>query len=1488
MNNTSEVGSEDGSELALKAKRKAGLARGDLFQDIIGGICMLSVLLGDSKAVKIEKPYDDDDRFDDVILETEEETICIQVKNGPDYRFTETDLNGGSGRLNVEKLVESAKSRRDGDAGSRFIVFTSYNAPQPSHVPLACDGSEFRLFGGLNFETQQLAGRPGTVSENTEIEFIFEVPGVELDEEEEAFQGLKTTKIFDHILAEVRPLFDDRVNPRIADSETLVERAISLAARAREDPGHRLTRDIIADRLEVLPSAQEIPQVFPVDEDCIIPDWIHDLRGSMVDGGERLLIEGEPGSGKSTGIELLHSSLEERDSFRTIRYNLFSPSDRPSEASDRIDPEWFRDQIAAQLRNKFPGAFDSDNTPVWTGTDDLQNHIHSVADWAKEHNQQGIVIIDGLDHALPNPEGMNTREDIEGTIVDEIGKLSIPEPLRLLLVGRELSKKAKQTLSVDNQEPVPTWQRTEIETYFEQNGVTVDSALLDSVYRVSNGLPVILSHLLRTGRSNPGSIEDGLRSAVADAPEVHGELREYYERIWEPVSPHSRDVLSLIAVSPTAMEAGFVYEILDLPWIQNKAELESGALAHTLERSDSDLYHIFHASFREFVIEELSTNEKEEIHESLYKFYFEKSTASPSYQTRLRYHAEHGPGLEHLRGLASQDNILRWWREGAHISEITESLELAFEGAVEAGDYATVFYCTILGATTHSMLSVYVDDRLEYYIALGDGNKALRFLEQTRENSPGSGAVLDAMQSIALSWPEKLDPGWLEEWFENNQGSDQSFDWKPEAYFDTAARILPPDDFWRHASGIVSGESEDQFTYQVFKGVRENPVHLQERPEPPEWLFDDLTKALEACETIGSQLPAKWQHRFLEELSTYNDLSAPALHTVLKCGADEAKVKQSLDLIQFGDVRSINEDYPRFSEAYYVGATLADLGFTPEALLTEVDDLAKEQPRIRQLVAIIGAATTREASTETTNWTDATLTFIRDLLEKRQLGSPEPENFARNQYRTLLRKTTHEFVEVVDEGTDELIDDVVDIADPERYQPYLLSKLAEDMRRVSDAHHPEDQHISMWEERYSDLMRGQPSGEPPSRELMDLAIRAADSNEMGYAEKYFEKAIERGFRYGYHKDILLSDIWEGLLHVVEDDWESHEGTAIQLINWANLLHQITDGDETSHLEYDFLSTLLDENAVDYHSVAHTVRETGTARRLRKWRLRNPDGITKEELEEIIQIREWKLRARPHATQDIRYFADAALIAADQEWDSTVKLALRCMNRGERVGNGVDKEKADEIRELAETFDVRIPEDIVSVEDSDDYGKNESQRPPGLAEKLHKTLAAHEFEDPISTEEFDEFSPSELEDAGKAVIQTRQYNPSVVAPIAEKLVEHGMEDIASSLIVGSIAECRLLTWSWYGHGRFEMVCEVLLDIEGEDALKLVLNAWQSSDLDSRTNQCIFPQLVWIVKHTRGQVAAEELIDQSVHWLRELLKPHENEVQHWGAIESPPSD
>ncbi|MDQ2074979.1 hypothetical protein RBH20_20885 [Haloarcula sp. H-GB4] len=1472
------------SEVAAKSRQKAGASRGDLFQDIIGGICILTVLFGDSESVKIEAAYDDDDRFDDVVLETGSETICIQVKHSPDYRLLQIDLNDRSGRLNVEKMVKSAQARQEGDAGSRFIVLTSYNEPRPSEIQLSDKTETLSLFGDFEFNTRTIQGSAGTVSENSEIEFIFDVPylgqGIGVDTE----YKLSKTKVFQEILQSVQPIFGEKENPRIGSAETLVKRAISLAQRVREDPGDELTRPAIADRLEVSPSAEEIPQNFPVDEDCIIPSWVHNLQGTLVSPGDRRLIEGDPGSGKSTGIELLSDGVTEQENVQTIRYYLHDPTDTPEQKRDRIDPNWFRNQLAAELQRKFPEAFSPDEYPIWTGTEKLQEHIDTVAKWADEHHQQGLIIIDGLDHALPHSEGMNSFDDIKGTVIEEIGNLTFPDPLGLLMVGRELSSDGRDVLKIDDRQVVPYWTKNEVGTYYEQNGIDIESELLSSVYDVSEGLPVILSHLLRTAEEE-GDRKEGLRNAVADAPEVHGKLEEYYEELWDPTTPRSRDVLSLIAVSQTALESEHVHRILDLPWLQNQTRLDSGVLAHTLEETKPDRYRIFHASFREFVEGALSDDERKSIHQSFCDYYLDQFEKAPDYPTRLRYHAQRGPGLQVLQGLATQDNVLEWWRQGVHIDEIIDALELAFDGAVEEADYFSLLDSIMLGTTANEMLSIYADERLEYFLAIRDEERAIKYLNRIRKNAPGSGSVLEAMQSVSQVWEDKLEPEWLMEWIEEQEGEEHSFDWNPEAYFETAARLLDSDDFWIHAREIVTEGAEEHFTYQVFRGIRENLHHLKNRPSPPEWLFDNPEKTLEAAETIGHHLPNQWQTRFIDEVKSYDDLSPVALHTILVCGAPEHRVEAGLENISFGEPRNQNESYPRFTDAYYVGAILADMGRTPEAVRDAITELADEQPRIRELVAVIGAATTRRSIEMTRRWADAALEILTEILDNHELADPEPQNLERSEYQSILQDTIYEFNEVVEYGSEDLLNRVFSLADSEAYDSFLLNNFARDILRARDEVFDNEELPDVWEEEFRNIMTAPPEGEPPTRELMDLALRAAESDHTKLAEKYYRKAVERSFRYGYHKDRFLGDVWDGL-EVIVEDWESHLGTSIQLSNWAVLLHSLTDGDETGHLEYEFLSTLLEEDVIDYSDVASTVTDRGTARRIWRWRLRNPNGITKSELHELIYIQEKWIESSGYSNQYVQYFANAAQIAVQRNWHDEAKYALWSMNKGDFVRDGVDESQATEIQRLADEYGVEIPEDIVADDDgSEGYDSSPDEKPASLSKEIHQILLKHSYDDPVTKHEFEDQPTDDIINAGRAIVNNLGYRPTAAVPIAETLVDRGEQEIAISLLKETIAEKRLLSWHSYGRGRLEELGRVLLELQGDEALQTVLSAWQESFLDTKTNQCIFPQLVWVVKETEGKVAAEELVSYSVRWLSRLFSPHEDYVQQWGNLSSP---
>lgn len=96
------------TDIPANTKRVATAARGYIFQDFVAGACILSVFFEESEAVSIEWKIDDDDKFDDIILEQNGETTCIQVKNGPEHTLSSGDLSGSSSRgLDLGELTNS-------------------------------------------------------------------------------------------------------------------------------------------------------------------------------------------------------------------------------------------------------------------------------------------------------------------------------------------------------------------------------------------------------------------------------------------------------------------------------------------------------------------------------------------------------------------------------------------------------------------------------------------------------------------------------------------------------------------------------------------------------------------------------------------------------------------------------------------------------------------------------------------------------------------------------------------------------------------------------------------------------------------------------------------------------------------------------------------------------------------------------------------------------------------------------------------------------------------------------------------------------------------------------------------------------------------------------------------------------------------------------------------------------------------------------------
>jgi hypothetical protein len=603
----------------------APAARGYLFQDVVGGAAILSVLFEESEAVAVEDAIQTGDKFDDIVLDQGDDQICIQVRNRPGKRLKSGDLKNESGDFYLDDFVSSARDRRSAGEGTRFVILTSFKEEPGPDVDLVDDGT-ISFFGDFQFPVQTLADGAGVVSDGTEIEYILGVPAIDTADDDELAETVRDTDLVNTIHRHVTPIFDELEHPEISDPTSLVMDAVDLArwSRLHSSIGGLHRQDIVR-RLEYIPTPQ-MEQEFPVGEGYIEPQWMQEVE-SAGEADDRVLVEGEPGSGKSTGIELLHREWSEETDKRTLRFFLYVPDDAGRIEKKRNDPAWFRHQLAAQLHRTFPEAFaDEIAVPVWTGTDDLQEYIDAVARWADGQGQQPLIVIDGLDHALRSFGDTTHGGGIEGTVVEELAALDFPTPLALLMVSRPLSSEKHDALRVGTKITVPDWDDDEIWKYLEENDVVPTGDLVHQMATVSGGLPVILSHLLRKAESFDGDLEVGLQSALDEASSVDGELERYYETVWEPLRPHERDAATLVALSPTGLDTGTVDALLDFPWTQQELWMDEMPLSHIIDRVGGRQLRVFHDSFRSFIVRQLGTMDIDQGHERLFDYLFERCT----------------------------------------------------------------------------------------------------------------------------------------------------------------------------------------------------------------------------------------------------------------------------------------------------------------------------------------------------------------------------------------------------------------------------------------------------------------------------------------------------------------------------------------------------------------------------------------------------------------------------------------------------------------------------------------------------------------------------------------------------------------------------------------------------------------------------------------------------------------------------------------------
>lgn len=1450
-------------ELPSQAKSKAGLARGYSFQDTISGACMLSVLFGDADQLMVEGPIYEGDKFDDLIIKSGDQITCIQIKNGIGYSLSPTDLSDRSGRLNVEEMVESARQRIDEEQGSKFLVLASYD-PEPSgDLTLEETGESFQIVGDFRAQTSTIHGEAGTVNEDVEVEFGLGLPGIPEAPGDRRILSIDDTDIFQQTRTAVTQLLETNDSPRLPDVDTLIKKAIILASDARDSPGRWIDRAEIAKRLGLDPRERALTQQFPVEDDFIVPGWVNELIGTIGDGG-RVLVEGLPGSGKSTGIELYSNRHEGQ---RVLRYHLFVPEDSRSEAERRVDVQWFRHQFAAQLHESFPDAFDRSSRPVWTDRGALQNYLDLVADWAEEEGRSPVIIVDGLDHVLRKPGESTISMNPHGTIIEELGELEFSAPLRLMLVSRELNDDSYDLLNLDDVREVPPWRAREIESLLDETEYDADDDLIDSILNISDGLPVIISHLVKQAQAS----ELELQRVVRDAPMAEGDLPRYYDTIWEPLSFVERDIISLIAVSPYGINEALIKDALGLPSINHLVDLHSPPICHVTSEIEDGLFRVFHDSFGEHVGRKLENTEVQQLHSQLYAQIFEHCREFPAELDSLLYHAEEGPGRDHMTTLINLETAFEWLENGAHPELVYEMLQLLFEVALELGDYESAFDCAVIGAYFRDSVP-HQQDRISFYVALGMREDAVQMVEQSVDYEPTSESTLRNIEITANEWADVPSESWIEECEAQFFGSDED-NWRPEKYFNAVAAAVDPDDFWGRAEAVVSGD-DSRFVFETVDAARKYPELLDRAP--PEWIFSNPIVGLEACSCLGPGMDSSWKEAIRSISYDFDQLSIPALLSIAIASQDEFdRADEAFERIReigIQDPYEVDNDKLRHSQSYYIGAIYSLFDCHADDLRSVIDDLSEIEP-LDRLLASLGAYRFGSGTPRSDEWTQFLLESIEEWIGPNTSIEIPHESTPLIQYREYVSNAFDELEDRFFQDESPEFRAIPHLVDQTESGPFIQSIVLNRMERKLRANLPASEFQNSLIREFETYVNAGPTDERIAVELWDIAIRAAHEGMESFAWRCHDHAQSRSFRYGNHKDVFLNEVWNALQRLAGDDWNGFSGVAIRLVNWARLLQDMTDGDETRHFEGMFLKDLLDANIIRYDEAIDEVREVSTLRKLHDWRMSNPEGINESQLESVLRGRggAWRLRYDPSSTN----IAKCAIIASENGWDEKGRSALYRIQDQDSVS--LEENLYDRIMDVSAEYDIPIT-DSVSVSDSTD-----SQRFPEESEEEESDYIDEILEnDPIDRDRLEGLSADELAEAGRRVANEIEYKPKLVVPIAREMYGREMETEAISLSKSVISERNIMDRWMAGEGQFEEIVSFLIEVEGDDSLQHVLDAWSESSIIDTRHHLILSNLVWLIYETKGEIEARRLIYQGVDWTQRLLKPHENDVHRWGIL------